>query len=126
MIEFVNAATASASGLTRDQIARFALVLCPFAPHLAEELWSRAGRAGLASLAPWPAFDPAMLRDQAIELPVQIMGKVRARITVPTDADANAVQSAALNDPKVKEQIAGKAVKKVIVVPGKLFNIVVG
>jgi leucyl-tRNA synthetase len=124
MIEFVNAATAG--GLTIDQIERFALILCPFAPHLAEELWSKIGKKDLASLAAWPRYEQSMLHDSEVELPVQVMGKIRARIVVPADADVKAVEAIAMADAKVKECLAGKSIKKVIVVPGKLVNVVVG
>jgi len=125
MIEFVNAAT-GAGGLTRGQAERFALVLCPFAPHMAEELWSKLGKGTLASLAPWPGYDEAMLRDESVEYPVQIQGKIRARITVPAKADGAAVEAAVLADAEVQKHLAGKSIKKVIVVPGKLVNIVTG
>ena len=125
MMEFVNAAT-SAGGLTRPQIERFTLMLCPFAPHLSEELWAKLGKSSLASTEAWPGYDPALLRDESIEMPVQIQGKVRARITVPAGADAKAIEAAALADSEVQKHTAGKPVKKVIVVPGKLVNIVTG
>ncbi|MCC6382972.1 MAG: class I tRNA ligase family protein [Dehalococcoidia bacterium] len=124
MIEFVNAA--AGTGLTRDQAGRFALTLCPFAPHLAEELWSKLGNTSLASLAPWPGYDEAMLREDSIEYPVQVQGKVRARINVSAAADAKSVEAAALADGEVQKYIAGKPVKKVIVVPGKLVSVVTG
>ncbi len=124
LIEFVNAAS-SAGGLTREQAKRFALVLAPFAPHMGEELWSRLGGEGLVSLAAWPAVDEAMLRDDEIEIPVQIQGKVRARVRVPASADAVEIERLALTDAKVGEALAGRAVKKVIVVPGRMVNVVV-
>lgn len=145
MIEFTNAATSvggtgaspvrngtdespvppnSNGVLTRDQLERFALILSPFAPHLAEELWSKLGHSGSIAYQPWPAFAEAMLREDQIELPVQIMGKMRGRITVPADADEKTVQDAALADPKIAQMIEGKTVRKVIVVPGKIVNIV--
>jgi leucyl-tRNA synthetase len=131
MIEFVNAATSAASAasgsavLAQDQIERFALVLAPFAPHIAEEIWSRCGRAGSLSHEPWPGFDESLLRQAGVELPVQINGKVRARITVPTDAPASQVEAAALKDERIREFIEGKAIAKIIVIPGKMVNIVV-
>ncbi|HRQ73438.1 MAG TPA: class I tRNA ligase family protein, partial [Phycisphaerales bacterium] len=124
MIEFVNAATA-AGGLTRSQADRFARVLAPFAPHLAEELWAKLGGPGFVSHAAWPDYDEAMLRDDEVEIAVQIAGKVRAKVVVPADADAARIESIALADPKVHEAIADRAVRKVIVVPGRLVNIVV-
>jgi len=123
MIEFVNEATKS-GGLTRDQLDRFTRVLGPFAPHAAEELRHRAGISGSVVTAPWPSFDPAALRDATIELPIQILGKVKARITVPADADVESIRAAALADEKVQAQLAGKTVKNVIVVPGKIINVI--
>ncbi|GIK19685.1 MAG: leucine--tRNA ligase [Leptolyngbya sp. PLA2] len=125
MIEFVNSAT-TACGLTRSQADRFARVLAPFAPHLAEELWSRLGGRGFVSHASWPEYDESMLRDDEVEIAVQIAGKVRAKVIVPADADAARIESIALADAKVREAIAGRAVRKVIVVPGRLVNVVVG
>ena len=72
----------------------------------------------------WPAFDPAMLQDESIEIPVQVLGKVRSRITVAADADAKTLESAALADERIKALIEGKTVRKVVVVPGKLVNVV--
>ncbi len=133
MIEFVNAATSADSGsgsLTRDQIGVFARVLCPFAPHLAEEIWQRAGlkadMKACCSLAPWPGHDPAKLKDSSIEIPVSVLGKVRSRVVVPADADAKVMEAAALADAAIQKLIEGKAIKKVIVVPGKMVNIVTG
>jgi leucyl-tRNA synthetase len=128
MIEFVNAAVALDKGsgsLTADQIARVALVLSPFAPHLAEEVWSRLGREGFAMHQPWPTADAAMLVDDTVEVPVQVAGKVRSRIQVPAGADVKTHEAAAMADARVQEFIAGKPVKKVIVVPGKMVNVVV-
>jgi leucyl-tRNA synthetase len=129
MIEFVNQAT-KVSGelgtgiLTRQQLQRFAIMLSPFAPHMAEELWSKLGHSSSIAYEPWPAVEQAMLRDDQIELPVQIMGKVRGKITVPADADEQTVQNAALSDSKIAQLIEGKTVRKVVVVPGKIVNIV--
>ena len=92
MIEFVNTAT-QAGGLSSDQLDRFSRVLCPFAPHIAEEFHSLLKLDGLCSLAPWPTWDDAMLVDDSIELPVQIKGKVRGRVVVPSDADSDAIEA---------------------------------
>jgi leucyl-tRNA synthetase len=123
MIEFVNLATKS-GGLVQDQLERFAIVLSPFAPHMAEELWSKLGHGRTIAYESWPAHDEAKLRDDEIQLPVQIMGKLRSTITVAADADEQTVQNAALSDPKIAQIIEGKTVRKVIVVPGKIVNIV--
>jgi leucyl-tRNA synthetase len=123
MIEFVNAAT-GAGGLTADQLDRFARILSPFAPHLGEELWHRLGHTTSVAHAPWPEHDGAMLRDDEIEIAVQLSGKVRAKLLVPADADARRLEEIALADPKVRELLEGKTVRKVIAVPGRLVNIV--
>jgi leucyl-tRNA synthetase len=91
---------------------------------MAEELWSRLGMPGCVTLASWPAYDEAQLRDDSVEIPVQIMGKVRHRLMVPSDADATALEKLVLADAKIQELIQGKTVRKVVVVPGKLVNIV--
>jgi leucyl-tRNA synthetase len=107
----------------------FLLLLAPFAPHVAEELWQRlagAGWKGSLACEPWPVYDPALARRDQIEVAVQINGKVRTRLTVSADADAKGLEAAALADAKVKELIGRKQVRKVIAVPGRLVNIVVG
>jgi leucyl-tRNA synthetase len=109
----------------RSAIEPFVLLLSPFAPHIGEELWHALGHADTLAYEAWPKADPALLKADAIEVPVQVNGKLRSRITVPADIDEKALEAAALADEKVKSLIAGKAVKKVIVVKGKLVNIVV-
>jgi leucyl-tRNA synthetase len=123
LIGLVNTGT-SEGGLTRDQADRFARVLAPFAPHIAEELWHKLGYTTLVSLADWPNYDSAQLHDDSVEVPIQIMGKVRHRITVPADCDAKTLEHLVLQDPKVQELISGKTVRKIVTVPGKLINIV--
>ena len=123
MIELVNTATA-AGGLSSSQLDRLSRILCPFAPHMAEELRSKLGLEGLCSLASWPDFDHAMLVDDTIELPIQIRGKVKAKILVPADADQSATEAAALADAQVQELLGGSAPQRVIVVPGKIINII--
>jgi len=106
----------------------FLVLLQPFAPHLAEELHAKLGGSqGVTTLAyaPWPAFDLALLAEEAIEIPVQINGKLRDKVTVASDANQLQIEQAALAAPKIKPLIEGKAVKKVIVVPRRLVNIVV-
>jgi leucyl-tRNA synthetase len=123
LIGLVNTAT-TAGGFTKSQAERFARMLAPFAPHMGEELWHKLGMPGHVSLARWPTYDEALLRDEEIEVPVQISGKVKTRITVPANADAATLERIALADPKVQEFLAGKTVRKVIAVPGKLINLV--
>ena len=123
MIEFVNVAT-SEGGLTRSQLERFVLIIAPFTPHIAEELWSKLGHAKSIVTEPWPEHDQAMLEDDLIELPVQINGKVRAKLMVPPDMDPKKLEELVLADEKVKAALEGKTVRKVIVIQGKIVNIV--
>ena len=105
----------------------FLILLQPFAPHLAEELHAKlAGANGLPSMAyePWPEFDPAILTVDNIEIPVQINGKLRDKISVPTSASPAEIQETALASEKIRQLLEGKPVKKVINVPGRLINIV--
>ncbi len=109
----------------------FLQLLAPFAPHLAEELWARlhstfGQRATSLPYAEWPKFDPALLVESEIEIPVSVNGKMRDVIKVPVDADNAALEAAAKASAKVQEFIAAKAIKKVIVVPKKMVNLVVG
>jgi leucyl-tRNA synthetase len=107
----------------------FLLLLQPFAPHLAEELAAklRGSAQAEATIAyePWPIYDPALLVEETIEVPVQVNGKLRDKITVAAGATQAQLEAAALASEKVKAFMDGKAVKKVIVVPGRLVNIVV-
>jgi leucyl-tRNA synthetase len=108
----------------------FLILLQPFAPHLAEELWSMTGAAfpvAGPSLAyvPWPKFDPTILVEDTLEIPVQVNGKLRDVIRVPAHISAADLEAAALAAPKAQVFIAGKTTKKVIVVPRKLVNLIV-
>ncbi|MFW6133018.1 MAG: class I tRNA ligase family protein, partial [Planctomycetota bacterium] len=124
MMEFVNAVN-KAGAIGRDQTERFVLVLAPFAPHLAEELWEKLGHAESLAYAPWPAYDEALIAAETVELAVQVNGKVRGRVSVPADADEDAVVRAALDDEKVAAAVEGGNIVKRIVVPGRLVNLVV-
>jgi len=124
MMEFINAVY-KAGAISADQAGRFVLVLAPFAPHLAEELWSMLGHAESLAYEPWPAYDPAMIAEATVELAVQVNGKVRGRISVPADATEEQVIGAALADAGVQSAIEGKTIVKRIVVPGRLVNLVV-
>ena len=113
----------------RDTVPRFVAdamlrLLAPVAPHLAEELWQRIGADGELAHADWPVHDEQLLTEDAVEMVVQIMGKNRGRITVPADADTDSIEQAALADEKIAPQLQGKTVRKIIVVPGRLINIV--
>jgi leucyl-tRNA synthetase len=114
-------APALLADLQRDLV----LLLAPFAPYLAHELWQTLGEKGQLLRHPWPKFDPALAKEDEIEIAVQVNGKVRSRVVVSADAPEEQVRRAALSDPKVVAAMDGKQLVKAIVVPGKLVNIVV-
>jgi leucyl-tRNA synthetase len=124
MMEFTNAFTTS-EVRPRACMEPFVLLLAPFAPHIAEELWHVLGHSESLAVATWPAYDEARLIKSEIEIPVQVNGKVRAKLRVPPDATKEAIQTKAENDPQVQTQLAGKTVVKVVAVPGKMVNFVV-
>ena len=123
MIEFVNTAT-NEGCITKDQLTTFIKLLSPFAPHITQELFDRLGESDFVCTTQWPTFDKAMLVASTLELPVQIMGKVRGKITVPASADSNEIEKVALSDERIKGCLCGLTVRKIIVVPGKIINIV--
>ncbi len=104
----------------------FVLLLRPFAPHIGGGTVAGAGPSGDAGLLhPWPAYDDRYLVEDEIEIPVQVNGKLRARIKIPADADAAIMQALAEEDPTIAEYLAGKAVAKVVAVPGRMLNFVI-
>ena len=125
MMSFVNACYDHGS-LSKGDFRQLLLLLSPVAPHIAEELWQQVGLPGLASQGPWPTFDPHALVRETAELAVQINGKVRGRITVPADAPEAEIIAAAQADATIAPQLAGKQVRKAIVIKGRLVNLVVG
>ncbi len=125
LMEFSNYLT-PLSARPRVALETLVLLLSPMAPHTAEELWQVLGHQETLAYHPWPKFDPALAKADEIEVPVQVNGKLKARLTVAAEIDEGTLRSTALEDERIKEQIKGKQVKKVIVVPRKLVNIVVG
>ncbi len=125
LMVLVNALT-EATPLPRAAVETLVKLLAPFAPHLAEELWSRLGHAPFMAHERWPEADAEALRRATAELVVQVNGKVRARISVPAAATEAEVRAAALADPQVQRFVDGQPVKQVIVVPKRLVNVVVG
>ncbi|UKJ44510.1 leucine--tRNA ligase [Lysinibacillus sp. ACHW1.5] len=103
----------------------FVKMLAPIAPHIAEELWQLLGHDSTLSYEQWPTYDEAKLVDDEVEIAVQVAGKVRAKIVVAKDASKEDIEKVALADEKVQEYMAGKSLVKIIVIPGKLVNIVV-
>jgi len=126
LIEYTNHLTKQhRDAVPRAAVEPLVLMVAPLAPHMAEELWQRLGSATSLAHGPFPVADPAYLVEDTVEYPVQVNGKVRGRITVPADADADSVEAAALADEKVQTSLAGATPKKVIVVAGRLVNLVV-
>ena len=113
------------ASLLQDVQRNLVLLLHPFAPYVTSELWEMLGEKGNLLRAPWPKYDPALAKEEEIEIPIQVNGKLRSKVVVPADSDQNTIQKTALSDEKVRAAIAGRQIGKVIVVPGKLVNIVV-
>ena len=101
-----------------------AKLMSPMVPHIAESVWAAQGGEGLCTSARWPVANPALLVDDAVVLPIQINGKRRAEIRVPRDLPQAEVETVALENPEVQRFLAGKAPRKVIVVPGRIVNVV--
>ena len=121
---FLNGFAGEGKTLPRAAAEAFVVLLSPFAPHLAEELWERLGHDTGVAYVPWPAWDEAFLKVDEVEVAVQVCGKIKARLMMPADADDAAMQALALADPGVAQAIAGRPVRKVICVRGRLVNIV--
>ncbi len=109
----------------REAIDALTLMISPFAPHMAEELWEMLGHPGGLAAATWPSYDPAVAKADEVVVPVQINGKLRARITAPVDATEDQLRDLALADPTVKAHIEGKTIRKVVIGKGPLVSIVV-
>jgi leucyl-tRNA synthetase len=109
----------------REAIDALVLMIAPFAPHMAEELWERLDHPDGLAAAKWPDYDPQVARADEVVVPVQINGKVRARITVAADASEDQLRELALGDSTVKTHTAGKTVRKVVVAKGPLVSVVV-
>jgi leucyl-tRNA synthetase len=108
-----------------DVLEKLTLMLEPFAPYLAEEMWEELGRTGPVFRQPWPAYDPELAREEEAEVVIQVNGKLRGRIFVDFGTPRETLERLALGDAKVQALLDGKHVVKVIVVPDKLVNIVV-
>lgn len=122
---FVNEAY-KAEQLPKEATKHFIQLLSPLAPHIAEELWSRLGHEDSITYTPWPKYDEAWTVDQEVEIVVQVNGKIVDRVHIEADTDEQSMQELAMKSDKVIAAMAGKAVRKVIAVKGKLVNIVVG
>ena len=110
----------------REAVETFVLLLSPFAPHLCEELWSMLGHEGTLAYVPWPTWDEAHLKVDEVEILVQVLGKPKARLMMPVGCSEETAREIALGSPEVQAAINGRQIRKVICVPGRLVNIVVG
>ena len=130
LIEYVNYLTKAreqknGGNVSRETVEPLVQMVSPVAPHIAEELWARLGHGGTITFEPFPTFDESLLVDDTVEIPVQINGKVRARVDVPAEAAKDEIESIALADERVAGLIEGKNLVKTIVVPGRMVNLVV-
>ena len=124
MMEFTNFFL-KADPRPRAAMEKFLPLLSPFAPHIAEELWQALGHGDTIAHEPWPAYDEALIKEDSIEVPVQVNGKLRAVVEVAAGADNAALEAAARSNPKIADLLAGKKLVKKVVVPGRLVNFVV-
>ncbi|MEW6335718.1 MAG: class I tRNA ligase family protein, partial [Thermodesulfobacteriota bacterium] len=111
--------------VVRETVETIILLLAPIVPHITQELWNLLGRTEELANVAWPVFDPTVASEEVITIVIQINGKVRSRIEVPADEEAEQITALALADEKIARQIAGKTVVKQVYVPKKLVNIVV-
>ncbi|MGL6211249.1 MAG: class I tRNA ligase family protein, partial [Paracoccaceae bacterium] len=126
LYEFTNALSRAngSTAVMRATMRTLAQLMQPMTPHLAESIWAAQGGNGLVTQAPWPIPDPALLVDDTVTLPIQINGKRRAEISVPADMPASEIEKLALANEDVVRFLAGQPVKKLIVVPGRIINVV--
>jgi leucyl-tRNA synthetase len=119
------ASTAEDQAFVADVQRKLVLMLHPFAPYLAHELWEMLGETGSLLRHPWPQSDPELANEDQVEIAVQVNGKLRARLLVSAEAPEEELSRLAVEDPKVRSSLDGREVLKAIVVPGKLVNLVV-
>jgi leucyl-tRNA synthetase len=124
MMEFLNTATRSEI-LPRPIIKTYLRLLAPFAPHIAEELWERLGESAFIARAAWPEYDPALLLDAVIEIPVQVNGRLRTVLRVDRDVEKQMLEQRVLADPTVARYVEGKSIQRIIIVPERLVNVIV-
>jgi len=109
----------------REAVEKLVLVLSPFAPHLAEELWAQLGHIGSLAHVAWPSYDEAACEDDEVEVPVQVNGKVRGRVVLAKTLSESAAIEAAMQDKGVQNQVSGKHIIKTVYVPGRVLNLIV-
>jgi len=110
--------------VSKEIIESFLTLLSPFAPHICEEIWEKLGHDRFIVLEKWPVFDSELIKKESIEIVIQVNGKLRSKIRVPVEITEDALKSAALKDEKVAPHVEGKEIKKVVIVPKRLVNVV--
>lgn len=131
LMELLNEITAFTPSYENDSaVLKFAiemeiLLLSSFAPHIGEELWKQLGKESGILEEPWPVWNEELAREDEVELVIQINGKLRSKVTVPAGLDDGSIKKSALEDPRISDIISGKTVKKIIIVKGRLVNIVI-
>jgi leucyl-tRNA synthetase len=123
-LEQINAAASDEAAALTYGLEIVAQLLAPMLPHIAEEMWAKLGHTTPLIHTSWPKADPVYLIDNTVTIAVQVNGKLRATITLPRDVAAKDAEAAALSDPNVQRAMNGNAVKKVIVIPNKIINVV--
>ncbi len=113
------------AGAQKEAILKLAKLMSPMTPHLAEDIWARHGQDGLITTSPWPQADEAMLVSDTVTMPIQVNGKRRSEINVPVDLSKEEIEKIALADAAVVRTLDGASPKKIIVVPGRIINVVV-
>jgi len=124
-MEFANAWQTSEMGLDKKDLQKFLIILSPFAPHVAEELWEVLRFKGMCSQQKWPKYDEKLVKEEKVLMIVQVNGKVRDKIEVVAGMSQKEAEKVAMESEKVKPWLRGKEVRKVIFVPDKLINIVI-
>jgi leucyl-tRNA synthetase len=124
MYAFGSPARQQSASVMREAIDALIVMISPFAPHTAEELWEMTGHTGGLANATWPSFDEAVAKADQVVVPVQVNGKLRSRLTVAADMPESELRERALSDPAVRSHIDGKTIKSVVIVKGKLINVV--
>jgi leucyl-tRNA synthetase len=110
--------------IPKEALEKLVLCLAPYAPHLSEELWGKLGHEPSVANVPWPSYDEALCVDDEIELPVQVNGKVRGKVTIARTASEDDAKAAALAEESVQHHVGDKPVRKVIYVPGRILNLI--
>jgi leucyl-tRNA synthetase len=124
MMEYINELTGGTA--VREDLEVLIKLLGPFAPHLADEAWERLGNKGFLLQQPWPSWDPQLTIDEMVTVVIQVNGKLRAQFTAPRDTGREELEKTALANEAVQKHLQGKTLRKVIVVPNKLVNLVAG